>query len=128
MATKASNPFKASLFGKDAGVTQLQNIFEQSKEKMKTNPARSVLKNTVELAIHTTNNETEFEKQLAEQKIQRLSEEMTADGLRYHFIDNGSRTVWNGSQLDRNLSANLFNEWWNNRKQTRIKDTGQPFC
>ena len=28
---KASNPFKASLFGKDAGVTQLQKHFEQSK-------------------------------------------------------------------------------------------------
>ena len=57
---KVSNPFKASLFGKDAGVAQLQKHFEHSKEKMKTNPARSVLKNTVELAIHTTNNESEF--------------------------------------------------------------------
>src|SRR5690606_36619718 len=39
---KVSNPFKASLFGKDAGVVKLQKHFEQSKEKMKTNPARSV--------------------------------------------------------------------------------------
>jgi len=36
---KVSNPFKASLFGKDAEITQLQKHFEQSKEKMKTNPA-----------------------------------------------------------------------------------------
>ncbi len=66
---KTSNPFKASLFGKDAGVTQLQKHFEQSKEKTKTNPARSVLKNTIELAIRTTNSETEFKKQLVEQGI-----------------------------------------------------------
>lgn len=60
----SSNPFKASLFGKDAGVTQLQKHFEQSKEKMKINPARSVLRNIIELAIHTANSETDFKKQL----------------------------------------------------------------
>ena len=69
---KASNPFKASLFGKDAGIAQLQKHFEQSKEKMKTTPVRSVLKNTVELAIHTTSNETDFKKQLTEQGINTL--------------------------------------------------------
>ncbi len=112
---KASNPFKASLFGKDAGIAQLQKHFEQSKDKMKTNPARSVLKNTVELAIHTTNNEKEFKKQLAEQNIHtvvRRNDNGRIYGIT--FIDNGSRTVWNGSQLDRNLSANVFNDWWNN--------------
>ncbi|WP_185260153.1 MULTISPECIES: conjugal transfer protein MobB [Elizabethkingia] len=126
---KASNPFKASLFGKDAGVTQLQKHFEQSKEKMKTNPARSVLKNTVELAIHTTNSETEFEKQLAEQKIQtvvRRNDSGRIYGIT--FIDNGSRTVWNGSQLDRNLSANLFNEWWNNGNKPELKIQDSPFA
>jgi len=51
---KASNPFKASLFGKDAGIAHLQKHFEQFKEKMKTNPTKSVLKNTVELAIQAT--------------------------------------------------------------------------
>lgn len=57
---KASNPFKASLFGKDAGVEQLKKHFEQSKEKNETTPVRSVVKNTVELALHTTSNESEF--------------------------------------------------------------------
>ena len=65
---KVSNPFKASLFGKDAGVAQLQNILNSPK-KNKTNPARSVLKNSIELAVHTTNNETDFKKQLTEQGI-----------------------------------------------------------
>jgi Cu2+-containing amine oxidase len=49
---KVSNSFKVSLFGKDAGIAQLQKHFEQSKEKMKTNPARLVLKTIVEFAIH----------------------------------------------------------------------------
>jgi hypothetical protein len=124
---KASNPFKASLFGKDAGVAQLQKHFEQSKEKMKTNPARSLLKNTIELAIHTTNSETEFKKQLVEQGINtvvRRNESKRIYGIT--FIDHESRSIWNGSQLDRNLSANLFNEWWNNGNKTELKMQDSP--
>ncbi|CAI9678712.1 conjugal transfer protein MobB [Elizabethkingia anophelis] len=119
---KVSNPFKASLFGKDAGVTQLQKHFEQSNEKMKTIPARSVLKNTIELAIHTTNNEEEFKKQLVEQGINTIVRR-NDNGRIYGitFIDHGSRSVWNGSQLDRNLSANVFNDWWNNGSKPELK-------
>lgn len=29
------------------------------------------------------------------------------------FIDHESRTVWNGSALGKNLSANVFNDWRN---------------
>ncbi|TJZ60071.1 relaxase [Sphingobacterium olei] len=123
---KAGNPFKASLFGKDAGVAQLQKHFEQFKEKMKSDPARSVLKNTVELAIHTTNSESEFRKQLTEQGINtvvRRNNERRIYGMT--FIDHESRSVWNGSALDRNLSANLFNDWWNNgnKPEPKIQDS-----
>lgn len=124
---KANNPFKASLFGKEAGITQLQKHFEQSKEKMKTNPARSILKNAVELAIHTTNNEKEFKKQLAEQNIQtvvRRNDSGQIYGIT--FIDHESRSVWNASQLDRNLSANIFNEWWNNGNKPELKIQESP--
>lgn len=37
------------------------------------------------------------------------------------FIDHESRSVWNGSQLDRNLSANVFNDWWNNGNKPELK-------
>lgn len=124
---KASNPFKSSLFGKDAGVAQLQEHFEQSKDKMKTNPARSVLKNTIELAIHTTSNETDFKKQLTEQGINtvvRRNESGRVYGMT--FIDHESRSVWNGSQLDKNLSANVFNDWWNNGNKPELKIQNNP--
>ena len=119
---KVSNPFKASLFGKDAGIAQLQKHFEQSKEKMKTNPTKSVLKNIVELAIHTTSNEMEFRKQLTEQGINTVVRR-NSEGRIYGmtFIDHEGRTVWNGSQLDRNLSANMFNDWWNNGNKPELK-------
>jgi len=124
---KTSNPFKASFFGKDAGVTQLQKYFEQSKEKMKTNPVRSVLKNTIELAIHTTNSETDFKKQLVEQKVNtvvRRNDNGRIYGIT--FIDHESRSVWNGSALDRNLSANVFNDWWNNGNKPELKTQDNP--
>jgi hypothetical protein len=124
---KASNPFKASLFGKDAGVAQLQKLFEHSKEKIKTTPVRSVLKNTVELAIHTTSNETDFKKQLTEQGINTVVRR-NSEGRIYGmtFIDHESRSVWNGSQLDRNLSANVFNDWWNNGNKPELKVQESP--
>ena len=124
---KVSNPFKASLFGKDAGVAQLQKHFEQSKEKMKTTPVRSVLKNTVELAIHTTSNETDFKKQLTEQGINTVVRR-NSEGRIYGmtFIDYEGRTVWNGSQLDRNLSANMFYDWWNNGNKPELKIQDNP--
>lgn len=115
-------------FGKDAGVAQLQKHFEQSKEKMKTNPVRSVLKNTVELAMHTTNNEREFKKQLTEQGINTTVVRRNDSGRIYGitFIDHESRSVWNGSALDRNLSANVFNDWWNNGNKPGLKIQDSP--
>lgn len=117
---KASNPFKSSLFGKGAGLPNLEKHMEQSAEKMKTDPAKAVLKNTVEVALQTTTCETDFKKQLVGQGINTVIRR-NDEGLIYGvtFIDHESRSVWNGSRLDRKLSAKTFNDLWNG------KDTGQ---
>ncbi len=110
---KVSNPFKASLFGKGAGFVQLQKHFAESKEQMKSNPARILLKNTIEATMHIVSDETGFKKQLTNQGINtvvRRNDEGRIYGMT--FIDHQSRTVWNGSQLGKNLSANVFNDWW----------------
>lgn len=127
---KASNPFKASLFGKQAGLDELQNQFTKAKEKMKADPTRAVLKSTIEVAMHTATNETDFKKQLLEQGINtvvRRNDEGRIYGMT--FIDHESRTVWNGSALGKNLSANVFNDWWNKQavgqRQDAEKETAQ---
>ena len=110
---KASNPFKSSLFGKHAGLEELQNRFAEAKKKMKPHPARAILKNTIEAAMHTATGEADFKKQLIEQGINtiiRRNDEGRIYGMT--FVDHESRTVWNGSALDKNLSANVFNDWW----------------
>jgi hypothetical protein len=40
------------------------------------------------------------------------------------FIDHESRTVPNTTALDRNLSANVFNDWWNNGNKPELKTIG----
>ncbi|SHL70256.1 conjugal transfer protein MobB [Flavobacterium xanthum] len=110
---KATNPFKSSLFGKQAGMESLQNHFEQSKVKMKTEPSKEILKNSIEVAMNTTTSETDFKKQLVEQGVNtvvRRNDLGRIYGMTY--IDHESRSVWNGSQLRKNLSANVFNELW----------------
>lgn len=37
------------------------------------------------------------------------------------FIDHNSKTVWNGSRLGKELSANVFNDYWNNSIKPEIK-------
>ncbi|MBS1631606.1 MAG: relaxase/mobilization nuclease domain-containing protein, partial [Bacteroidetes bacterium] len=123
---KASNPFKASRFGKHAGLEALQEHFVQSKEQMKNNPVRAVLKNTIEAAMHTAKGETDFKKQLLEQGINtvvRRNDEGRIYGMT--FIDHESRTVWNGSALDKNLSANVFNDWWKEQVMEQRQNTEQ---
>jgi hypothetical protein len=110
---KASHPFKASLFGKNAGLAQLQSHFEHSKERMNGSKVRPILKNTIEIAMHSAGNEAAFKQQLNEQGINVVIRR-NAEGRIYGmtFIDHESRSVWNGSQLSKNLSANMFNDWW----------------
>ncbi|MBG6063196.1 hypothetical protein IWX83_003006 [Flavobacterium sp. CG_9.1] len=120
---KVTNPFKSSLFGKQAGMDSLQNHFEQSKEKMKTEPSKEILKNSVEVAMHTTTNETDFKKQLVDQGVNtivRRNDQGRIYGMT--FIDHESRTVWNGSQLSKNLSANVFNDCWKNEGTQKVQN------
>lgn len=124
---KASNPFKASLFCKQAGLAELQNHFIHSKEQMKASPARAVLKTSIEAAMHTATNETDFKKQLTEQGINtvvRRNDEGRIYGIT--FIDHESRNVWNGSALGKNLSANVFNDWWSAQAVEQRQTTEQP--
>ena len=118
---KVSNPFKASLFGKGAGYNELQSHFEKSKAQLQNSPSRSILKATIEQAILANKNETEFKEGLKELGINTVVRR-TADNRIYGitFIDHQSRSVWNGSQLAKNLGAAVFNDWWNNGSEPVI--------
>lgn len=42
------------------------------------------------------------------------------------FIDHNSKSVWNGSRLAKELSANTFNDYWNNNIKPEIKEPAEP--
>ena len=112
---KASNPFKASLFGKQAGYVHLQQRYAQSKELLKNEPSKALLKTAIEMCLQTASDEKEFKKRLLERGINTVVRR-NIEGRVYGitFVDHSSKSVWNGSQLGKNLSANVFNDWWNN--------------
>lgn len=110
---KVSNPFKASLFGKKAGHTQMELHYMQSKAAMKDGTSRQETRCAIEVALHTTNTESTFRQQLKDHGIDPVVRR-NAEGRIYGitFIDHGRGMVWNGSQLSKELSANTFNTVW----------------
>ncbi|MBZ4036725.1 relaxase/mobilization nuclease domain-containing protein [Flavobacterium sp. 17A] len=120
---RAGHPFKASLFGKSAGLPALELHFEKCRNALKDQPGRQTLKGTVTAALKAMNIETGFKKKLSEQGINvvvRRNEAGRIYGIT--FIDHNSKTVWNGSRLGKELSANVFNDYWNNKVKPEIKE------
>lgn len=120
---RAGHPFKASLFGKSAGLPTLELHFAKSKEALKDHMTKPTIKAAVTIALKSTNDEQAFKKQLGEQGINvvvRRNDTGRIYGIT--FIDHNSKAVWNGSRLDKELSANTFNDYWNNNIKPDIKE------
>lgn len=121
---RAGHPFKASLFGENAGLTALEIHFSKCKTTLKNTPTKQTLQSAVTMALQSTNKERDFKKHLSEQGINvvvRRNDTGRIYGIT--FIDHNSRSVWNGSRLGKELSANTFNDYWNNNIKPDIKDT-----
>lgn len=129
---KSSNPFKASLFGKGAGYIELQNHFAASKEALKESDARLTIRKTIETAMQSATDEQGFKKQLTEKGINviiRKNDTGRIYGIT--FIDHNSKSVWNGSRLGKEFSANVFNNWWNNgllQPEAKSTEETQTVC
>lgn len=124
---RVGHPFKASLFGKTAGLPSLELHFEKSKTALKNNPVQKTLKSAVSIGLQNTKDELNFKKHLSEQGINvvvRRNETGRIYGIT--FIDHNSKTVWNGSRFGKELSANTFNDYWNNNIKPEIKEPLQP--
>lgn len=110
---KVSQPFKASLFGKDAGLRVLDIHFLNS-NKLKLTSVHETLKAALRLAMNTQPNESEFKSKLQDMGISTVVRR-NASGRIYGmtFIDHHSKSVWNGSRLGKEFSANAFHQYWN---------------
>lgn len=124
---RAGHPFKASLFGKNAGLPALELHFAKCKTDLKNHPTQRTVQSAVTIALQTTSDELSFKKQLGGQGINvvvRRNDSGRIYGMT--FIDHNSKTVWNASRLSKELSANTFNDYWNNNIKPEIKEIEQP--
>ncbi|MGH1516607.1 hypothetical protein [Chryseobacterium sp. JK1] len=122
---KTGHALKASLFWKTAGLKSLQLHFEKCKLNLKNNPAQKILKSLILKTFQSTDNESDFKRQLSMHHIDtviRRNEQGRIYGVT--FIDHHSKTVWNGSRLGKELYANNFNDCWNRNIKPEIKDPG----
>ena len=112
---KTGHPYKASLFGKKAGLDSLEKHFESNKAKMKNLPTKEKLREKIILSLQSSKDEKSFIKKLQKEGIDaviRKNDTRRIYGMT--FIDHQLKTVWNGSRLGKECSANAFNDKWNN--------------
>lgn len=110
---KVSNSFKASHFGKIAGYQELEKHFNVSKEKLKPISNKVNLKHTIEIALNTTKSLQEFKEELLSHGINVIIFQ-NKDNRIYGvtFIDHNSKSVYKGSDLSKELSANILSQKW----------------
>jgi hypothetical protein len=122
-AEKSGHPFKASLFGKNAGLQATEQHFMKCKKALKDSPIKHTLKSAITQALQSTTNEQTFIKQLLKKGIDVVVRRNNTGRIYgITFIDHNSKTVWNGSRLGKELSANTFNDCWNNNIKPDIKE------
>lgn len=124
---RVGHAFKASLFGKSAGLTALDLHITKCNKTLKDSGVKDPLKVGIGIALQSSNSEKDFKQQLADQGINtvvRRNEMGRIYGMT--FIDHKSRTVWNGSRLGKEFSANMFNDYWNHNVKLEMKVIDGP--
>ncbi len=119
---KIGNPFKSSLFGKSVGYDALQQKMVKDKASWKADKAtKNRLRTDISAVISGSKNRKSFEKNLLKKGVSvvfRENEQGRIYGVT--FIDHTSKTVFNGSRLGKEFSANVFHEWFANGYKPEI--------
>ncbi|PWN58109.1 conjugal transfer protein MobB [Chryseobacterium viscerum] len=119
---KTGNPFKASLFGKNAGIDALEKHFTACKNKSNDQLVKQNLKRSITEAHHSSKDEQAFKNKLKKEGIDivvRKNDNGRIYGIT--FIDHHSKSIWNGSRLGKEFSANTFNDYCNDNINSEIK-------
>mgnify|MGYP001294633811 FL=1 len=122
---KVSNPLKSSIFGKSVGYDGLEKRMAKSAERIKSKNLKAHTLKAVSEAKQSCPSENEFRAKLRQQGIDvlfRRNDEGRIYGAT--FIDHTTRTVLNGSRLDKDYSANVFNDLFGG-KQEPIQESAQ---
>lgn len=120
---KVGNPFKSSLLGKDVGVSALNKRIAYSKKQLKDNPPYQKTKEVVTSILANQPSRKQFEKDLLQNGMSVLFRENTDKRIYgVTFIDHERKSVFNGSKLGKEFSANTFQQLFNgNGKDQHIE-------
>ncbi len=120
---KVGNPFKSSLLGRDVGVDALKKRIAYSKKSMKDEPNTQRTKEVVTAILANNPSRKKFENELNKSNISVLFRE-NADKRIYGvtFIDHEAKTVFNGSKLGKEFSANNFQELFNGNTDKQVSE------
>ncbi|BFO67351.1 conjugal transfer protein MobB [Chryseobacterium sp. KCF3-3] len=116
---KIGPPIKASRIGRGAGLAVLELHFLKSKELVLNSSGRFEIKTGIDNALKYSKGEGDFIERLKSRDITtvvRRNDSGRIYGIT--FIDHHSKTVWNGSNLGKEYSANAFNDLWKDQQNT----------
>ena len=110
-SNKASHPFKASKLGKTLSLPYIEKHLQKEQDHLKGQNTTS-LKAHITFAKETAHSKSEFIQELKAKGIEVVFRE-NKEGRTYGvtFIDHNSQSVYNGSQLGKEFSANVFHQW-----------------
>lgn len=116
---KISNPIKSSLFGKNTGYDSLIEKIEKSKEFLKGKNYKETTKGKISAALKLGfHNKKDFILEIKKMNIDVIFRE-NSEGRIYGvtFIDQNNKSVFNGSKLGKEYSANIFNKIFTNQTE-----------
>lgn len=125
---KVSNPFKASLIGRDVGYNTLQKKIDSSKILLKGKKSYNRTKAIVSALLKEKPTRKQFEKELVKNGISvvfRENEDKRIYGVT--FIDHQEKTVFNGSRMGKEFSANVFYKLFSGDDLHKKDDWRQDF-
>ncbi|MFD2965811.1 conjugal transfer protein MobB [Sphingobacterium bambusae] len=112
---KQGPPLKSSVFGDYASLDAIEKRIKESQISLSDYQAKDSLRRVLRGALHLKGNEASYRSALAQQGVDlvlRRNESGRIYGIT--FVDHRLKTVFNGSRLERDYSANIFNELWGN--------------
>lgn len=125
---KISNPFKASLIGRDVGYNTLQKKIDSSKILLKGKKSYNRTKAIVSALLKEKPTRKQFEKELVKNGMSvvfRENEDKRIYGVT--FIDHQEKTVFNGSRMGKEFSANVFYKLFSGDDLHKKDDWRQDF-
>ena len=124
---KNSNPFKSSLYGSGVGYVSIYEKVEKGKLVIKDKRLGKQTAPEIQQAVNNYTDKHQFLNELKDKNIDVIFRENDSGRIYgVTFIDHNNHTVFNGSKLGKEFSANAFQELFNNPATIQYNEHIEP--